>query len=69
MKNDIKEILYSENDLRKRIKEIGTTISEEYKGRELVLIGVLKGSVMFMSDLMKEIDIPCCMDLMAVSSY
>ncbi len=69
MKEDIKEILYSENDLRKRIKEIGTTISEEYKGRELVLIGVLKGSVMFMSDLMKEIDIPCNMDFMAVSSY
>jgi hypoxanthine phosphoribosyltransferase len=69
MKNDIKEILYSENDLRKKIQEIGKTISKDYEGRELILIGVLKGSVMFMSDLMKEISIPCCMDFMAVSSY
>ena len=69
MNNDIKEILYSEEDLKSKIQEIGKIITKDYEGRELVLIGVLKGSVMFMSDLMKEIEIPCSMDFMAVSSY
>ena len=69
MKNDIKEVLLTENDLRNKISQIGKMISKDYEGRELVLIGVLKGSVMFMSDLMKEIEIPCSMDFMAVSSY
>ena len=69
MKNDVKEILYSPEYLTRRIKEMGEKISIDYKGKELVLIGVLKGSVMFMSDLMKEISIPCSMDFMAVSSY
>lgn len=69
MREDIKEILMDENKIREKIKELGHNISEEYKGKELVLIGVLKGSVMFMSDLMKEITIPCSMDFMAVSSY
>lgn len=69
MKNDVKEILYSPEELTRRIKEMGEKISKDYKGKELVLIGVLKGSVMFMSDLMKEISIPCSMDFMAVSSY
>ena len=69
MKNDIKEVLLTESDLRSKISEIGKIISKDYEGRDLVLIGVLKGSVMFMSDLMKEIEIPCSMDFMAVSSY
>lgn len=67
--NDIKEILYDEEELRKKIKEMGKKISEDYKGKDLILIGVLKGSVIFMADLMKEINIPCNMDFMAVSSY
>lgn len=69
MREDIKEILLDEEALRKKIKEIGQNISRDYDGRDLVLIGVLKGSVMFMSDLLKEITIPCSMDFMAVSSY
>jgi len=69
MKNDVKEILYSPEELAGRIKEIGEKISIDYKGKDLVLIGVLKGSVMFMADLMKAISIPCSMDFMAVSSY
>ena len=69
MKNDIKEVLLTESDLENKISQIGKKISEDYKGRELVLIGVLKGSVMFMADLMKKIEIPCSMDFMAVSSY
>lgn len=69
MKNDIEKVLLTEEELRKKIREIGSQISEDYKGKELVLIGVLKGSVMFMADLMKEISIYCSMDFMAVSSY
>lgn len=69
MREDIKEVLLTEETLRAKIRELGEQISKEYSGKDLVLIGVLKGSVMFMADLMKEISIPCCMEFMAVSSY
>lgn len=69
MHNDIKEILFSEEQLANKVREMGKAISKDYEGKELVLIGVLKGSVIFMSELMKRIDIPCCIDFMAVSSY
>lgn len=66
---DIKQVLLTEEVLRDKIKEIGAQISKDYEGRDLILLGILKGSVMFMADLMKEISIPCKMDFMAVSSY
>jgi hypoxanthine phosphoribosyltransferase len=69
MKNDLKQILLDEEMLKKRISELGKQISQDYKDQDLILIGILKGSVMFMADLMKEITIPCTMDFMAVSSY
>lgn len=69
MREDIKEILLDEEAIRQKIKELGHKISKDYAGKELILIGILKGSVMFMSDLLKEITIPCSMDFMAVSSY
>lgn len=69
MMEDIKEVLLKEEDIRKRVKELGIQITNDYKDKDLVLVGVLKGCVMFMSDLMKEIDLPCSMDFMAVSSY
>lgn len=69
MREHIKEILLDEKKIREKIKELGKNISRDYEGKDLVLIGVLKGSVMFMSDLLKEITIPCSMDFMAVSSY
>jgi hypoxanthine phosphoribosyltransferase len=69
MKNDLKEILLDEEILSKKISEMGEQISKDYEGKDLMLVGVLKGSVMFMSDLMKAISIPCIMDFMAVSSY
>lgn len=69
MINDIKEVLLSEEVLGEKISELGCNISKDYAGHDLVLIGVLKGSVMFMSDLLKRITIPCSMDFMAVSSY
>ncbi len=69
MREDIKEVFLTQGQISKRIKEIGKQISSDYNGKTLVLVGILKGSVMFLSDLMKEIDIPCTMDFMAVSSY
>lgn len=69
MLNDVQEILVTEEELRKRNKELGGQISKDYEGKDLMLIGVLKGSVPFMADLMREITIPCTMDFMAVSSY
>lgn len=69
MRQDIKEIVLHEEAIAQKIKELGKSISEDYKGKDLVLIGVLKGSVLFMSDLLKQIAIPCSMDFMAVSSY
>jgi hypoxanthine phosphoribosyltransferase len=69
MNNDIKEVLYSEDELRERVRQMGAKISNDYFGKELIIIGVLKGSVIFMADLLKQITIPCKMDFMAVSSY
>ena len=63
------EILYSEDQIRQRVKEIGARITEEYAGKELVLVGVLKGSCVFLADLMRAIDLNLSIDFMAVSSY
>src|SRR3954467_5825899 len=52
-----------------RVKELGTQISRDYEGRDLVMVGVLKGAVLFIADLMRELTIPCEVDFMAVSSY
>jgi hypoxanthine phosphoribosyltransferase len=69
MKNDIQEILLSEEKIALKIKEIGKAISEDYVGKNLLVIGVLKGSVIFVSDLIRSISIPCEIDFMSVSSY
>ena len=69
MVNDVQEILLSEEKIALKIKELGKAISEEYAGKELLIIGVLKGSVIFVSDLVRNISIPCEMDFMSVSSY
>lgn len=69
MMDDIKEILLSEQALLQKVAEIGKQISEDYRGRDLLLVSVLKGSVVFMADLMRAITIPCSIDFMAVSSY
>ena len=63
------EILYSAEQIRERVAEIGAQITSEYEGRDLVLIGVLKGSVVFLADLMRAIDLQLSIDFMAVSSY
>lgn len=69
MRNDIERVLFSEEELREKVKKMGREISEDYKGKDVILVGILKGSVPFMADLMKYIEIPCKIDFMDVSSY
>ncbi len=69
MKDDIEEILLSEKDLQKAVKKLGKQISADYEGKNLMLVAVLKGSVIFMADLMRAITIPVSIDFMSVSSY
>ncbi|KPU42759.1 hypoxanthine-guanine phosphoribosyltransferase [Oxobacter pfennigii] len=69
MIRDVQEILLSKEQIQERVKELGEQITKEYAGKEPMLIGVLKGSVPFMADLIKEISVPCTIDFMAVSSY
>jgi len=65
----IGETLVSKDDLQRRVAELGAQISNDYEGRDLFLVGVLKGAVLFLADLMRNIDVPCEIDFMAVSSY
>jgi hypoxanthine phosphoribosyltransferase len=65
----IGEILVPEEDLRRRVGELAAEISRDYAGRDLVLVGVLKGAVFFLSDLMRQLEIPVEVDFMAVASY
>ena len=69
MEHLIKEILVEEEAIRKKVAELGAKISEDYKDKDLILVGILKGAVIFMSDLARNIKIPIGMDFMAVSSY
>ncbi|MBR5246677.1 MAG: hypoxanthine phosphoribosyltransferase [Clostridia bacterium] len=69
MFNDIERVLVSEEELSAIVKRLGAQITEDYRDKNLVLVSVLKGSVLFMADLMREIKIPCTIDFMSVSSY
>src|SRR5215475_7703060 len=65
----VAEILVDEESLRARVAELGEEISTDYTGRDLLLVGVLKGAVFFMADLMRQLTVPCEVDFMAISSY
>ncbi len=65
----IGETLVSGEDLQQRVSELGAQISADYEGRDLFMIGVLKGAVIFLADLMRHLTVPCEIDFMAVSSY
>jgi hypoxanthine phosphoribosyltransferase len=67
--NGIGATLVSAEDLQRRVRELGEEISRDYEGRDLLLIGVLKGAVFFLSDLMRHLEVDCEVDFMAVSSY
>jgi len=65
----IGEILVQPDELRRRVRELAADISRDYADKNLLLVGVLKGAVFFLSDLMRDLDIPCEVDFMAVASY
>ena len=65
----IGETLVSSEELRRRVAELGAEMSRDYAGRDLFMVGVLKGAVLFLADLMRSITVPCEIDFMAVSSY
>jgi hypoxanthine phosphoribosyltransferase len=65
----VRKVLIDEDALQQRIAELGEEISSDYRGRDLLLIGVLKGAVFFMADLMRKLTVPCEIDFMAITSY
>ena len=67
--SDVGEILVQADDLQRRIRELAAEISRDYEGEELLLVCVLKGAVFFLSDLMRQLQVPCEVDFMAVASY
>lgn len=69
MKNDILRVLISEEEISNKVKELGRQITEDYQEKNLLMVSVLKGSVVFMADLMRAVTVPCKIDFMSVSSY
>lgn len=66
---DVEKVLFSEEELRQKVQELGKQIEADYAGQEIMLIGVLRGSFIFMADLCRAINLPCTLDFMSVSSY
>ena len=69
MRNDIQSILFTSEQIAERVSQLGESLSKDFKGKSPLFVGVLKGSFVFMSDLIRCVGIPCSMDFMAVSSY
>jgi hypoxanthine phosphoribosyltransferase len=69
LERGVGEVLIEAETLRARVAELGEEVSADYAGREVLLIGVLKGAVFFMADLMRHLTVPCEVDFMAISSY
>ena len=69
MERDIAKVLLTEEEIHNKIKELGAVLTAEYAGKNPIVVGVLKGVVMFYADMMREIKVPCQMDFMWVSSY
>lgn len=69
VERDIEKVLLAREQIEKRVQELGEQISRDYEGKDLIGVGILRGSVVFFSDLMRHIKIPMEMDFMAVSSY
>lgn len=67
--NILGKILYPSSELGKRVSELGNNITDDYKGKEILLVSILRGGVIFLSDLMKEIDLPLSIDFMSISTY
>src|SRR5215203_3014762 len=62
-------VLVPSNDIQEKVRELGETITQDYRGEKLLLVGILRGAVVFLSDLMRHLQLPCEIDFMEVSSY
>ena len=69
MDNDIDHILVPEEELKAKVTALGEQITRDYEGKDLLMVSILKGSVVFMADLMRAVKMPCAIDFMVVSSY
>ena len=69
MRDDILKVLFTEEQLKEKCAEMGAQITKDYQGKNMVLVTVLKGAVVYMADLMRHIDLECAIDFMVVSSY
>lgn len=69
MEKDIVEVLITEREIRKRVRELGREISHDYEGKNPVLVTILQGAIVFLCDLMREVSVPITLDFLSVSSY
>jgi hypoxanthine phosphoribosyltransferase len=69
LKNDLKKVLITEEEIRAKLRELGQEITKDYSGKDLLIVGILKGSFVFMGDLIRNIDVPIQVDFMEISSY
>ena len=69
MENDILKVLITEEQIRRRVQELGVELTKDYEGKDPVIVGVLKGVVVFYADMIRQIKTPCQMDFMWISSY
>lgn len=69
LNNDVLKVLLTEEELKAKCAEMGAQITKDYQGKNLLLVTVLKGAVVYLADLMRHIDLPCAIDFMVVSSY
>jgi hypoxanthine phosphoribosyltransferase len=69
VQEDIERVLITEEQVKRRVKELGEEISHDYKGKDLVIVAVLRGAIVFLCDLIREISIPITLDFLSISSY
>lgn len=69
MQEDIERVLITEEEIKKRVKELGEEVSRDYGGKDLVIVAVLRGAIVFLCDLIREISIPITLDFLSISSY
>src|ERR671914_633546 len=69
MMPNVKEVLLSSDDIQEKVRELGERITQDYRGEKLLLVGILRGAVVFLSDLMRHLQLPCEIDFMDISSY
>ena len=69
MKDDMQTVLYSAEDIATKVRELGQKITQDYQDKDTIAVCILKGSIVFFADLMREVDLPIAMDFMSISSY